>query len=135
MFNEFQVSRDITVGKPAGSGEENIDCDEITETIDPETGVCTPIPPSQQICKEGQVRSGGVCVTISGGGNNPNDSTVDPNDLLQLLSTCLASGDPTCLASSKFLPFWIFGVGLIVVVGAMAQSRQPEIYGVPRSGF
>ena len=138
LFNAFQVSRDITVGKPQGSGEETITCDDFTETIDPESGLCVPIPSGEQRCPQGEVRIGSICVDTSDNGgesNQPQNTNVDPNNTLQLLTTCIASGDPSCLASSIFLPFWIFGIGGIVVIGALAQRKQPEIYGVPTGGF
>ncbi len=130
VFNEFQVSRDVTVGKPQGSGEVDITCDPITQTIDPDTGVCIGIPPSQQICEPNQVRSGGVCVTI-GSPDNPNDISIPFQDLFNKIQICLASGEPSCLASAELLPLWIFGIGVVVIVGAVAQRRQPDIYGVP----
>ncbi len=136
VHNEFEINRLITFGV-IGNGEgETVQCDGITESVDPDTGVCIAIAPSEQPCKEGQFKSGGVCVNIGGSGaNDPSGQDSSVPEVFGKLSTCIASGDPTCLASADFLPFWIFGVGLVVVVGALAQSRQPEIYGVPRSGF
>lgn len=135
VHNEFEVNRLITFGV-VGNGEgETVECDGITESVDPDTGICVAISPSDQPCKQGQFKSGGVCVNIGGANGDPSSKNSLVPEVFGKLSTCVASGDLTCLASADFLPFWIFGVGLIVVVGALAQSRQPEIYGVPRSGF
>jgi hypothetical protein len=131
LFNEFQVSRDVTVGKPTGSGEDTITCMEFTEQLNPITQECEPVTTSETPCPQGQVRSGGVCVTIGTDPNSPNDVTVPFQDILNKIQTCLNSGSPACLASADLLPLWIFAVGLVVVLGAVAQRRQPEIYGVP----
>ncbi len=140
--NPFEINRLVTLGI-IGNGEDppDVECDGIRESVDPDTGVCIPIPFNEQPCPEGQVKfEDKVCVTItdtggSGGNGNSENPTVDPNNTILLLSTCISSGDPSCLASSNFLPFWIFGIGGIVVIGALAQRKQPQIYGVPTGGF
>ncbi len=135
LFNEFQIEREIEVGKPTGTGQQMITCDTITQKIDPDTGLCIPIPSSEQTCPQGEVKSGNICIEIvDDGKGNPSDVTVPFSDLLLKIQTCLASGEPSCLASAELLPLWIFGVGLVVVLGAVAQRRQPEIYGVSRGG-
>jgi hypothetical protein len=137
LFNEFQVSRDVTVGKPTGSGEDTITCDEFSEQLNVDTGLCETINASEQPCPQGSVRSGAVCIEIGDDPNDPNPSDVSVpfGDLLSKIQTCLASGDPTCLASAELLPLWIFGIGAVVIIGAVAQRRQPDIYGVPNGGF
>jgi len=136
LFNEFQIERDIEVGKPTGTGVQTITCDALTQKIDPDSGLCIPIPPNEQPCPQGEVKSGNICIEIVNGvpNGNPSDVTVPFGDLLLKIQTCLASGEPTCLASAELLPLWIFGIGIVVVIGAVAQRRQPEIYGVPRGG-
>jgi len=82
-------------------------------------------------CEPDEVRKGTLCVKIG------EEDTVNPTvpEIFTKLSTCITSGDPTCLASAEFLPFWIFGIGIVVVLGATAQRKQPDIYGLPRGGF
>ena len=132
--NEFDVTRVVTVGVAGNNGGQGTECDGITTTVDPETGICVPKP--EPPCLKGEHRSGtgiaSVCVTTGGNGNGAGGIDVTIKEIFGKLQTCFASGDPTCLASGDFLPFWIFGIGLVVILGAVAQSRQPEIYGVPR---
>jgi len=89
----------------------------------------------EEICPTGYNKVGTECVK-AGGGIDPNKppTTLPPEeDFFTALKTCLNSGDKTCLANGKFLPLWIFGLGFILLIGALVQkgSGRPDIYGVP----
>ncbi len=132
LSNEFEVNRQINVNVEGNNGG-GTPCDEPLVT-DPDTGVC--VQPEND-CPDDQVKSGtgasAVCIDIIDPNGDPNGGGIDVKvkEIFTKLQTCIASGDVSCLASSDFLPFWIFGIGLVVVLGAVAQRRQPDIYGVP----
>lgn len=78
-------------------------------------------------CEQGEVRVGSICVIQ---GEDPN---VDPN-IIQKFLVCINSG-ADCLLNAEFIPFYFIGMGLVVFIGALAQRKQPEIYGVPTGRF
>jgi len=99
-------------------------------------GICVPVEQVLNCEARGLVTQGNICVSI--GVTDPNNPNPSGTDFISQLTTCLASGDPTCLFSGTFLPLFIGGLGAIILIGAVAQgrgSRPVDIYGVPAQGF
>jgi len=130
VFNPVKIQRDILVDKDvSGETPKMLDCanDEVVVG-----DICAKSDPTLG-CEQGEVRKGTLCVEIGSSGSDTVNPTVP--EIFTKLSTCISSGDPSCLAGAEFLPFWIFGIGIVVVLGATAQRKQPDIYGLPRGGF
>lgn len=124
--NPLTTIREISVDKAVGEiTEGNPDCkqDEVAQGT-----ACIKVITNP--CMQGQVLIQNVCVKQ--GTVNP---VIQLPDILQKFSACISTGADGCLFSSDFIPFYIFGVGLIVVLGAIGQRKQPNIYGLPRGGF
>ncbi len=120
--NPLTIFREIAVEKNVGE-----DPPPTTECEPDEVlvgGICVKITGDE--CPKGQVRVGVLCV-------EEGDDPTAPN-IFQKFLICIQSGASNCFLSSEFIPFYFIGVGLIVFVGAVAQRKQPQIYGVP-SGF
>jgi len=127
ISNPIKITRDVLVDKDvSGETPKMMECENDEIVVG---DICVKTDPTG--CPQGEVRVGQLCV------ESGTSDTVDPTvpEIFTKLSVCIRSGDPSCLASAEFLPFWIFGVGLVVVLGAFAQRKQPDIYGVPRGGF
>ncbi len=115
-------------------------CQDTNETYDEFSGLCSSQVPRD--CEAlGLVQFGNQCVAVGTVGTQgiTGGSSGGGTDIFSQLSICLDSGDPSCIVNSTFLPLWIGGVGVIVLVGALAQSspvqrRTTDIYGVP-SGY
>ncbi len=130
VFNPVRIERDILVDKDvSGETPKMIECanDEVAVG-----DICAKSDPTLG-CEQGEVRIKGLCVEIGASGSDTVNPTVP--EIFTKLSTCITSGDPSCLAGAEFLPFWIFGIGIVVVLGAVGQRKQPDIYGLPRGGF
>ena len=122
VFNPVKIERDIFVEKGTGEIMQQPMCENNQIS---QGELCIDTDPTA--CPQGEVKVGQLCVD-TGTDKTPNPTT---ENIFSKLLVCIGSGDPSCLASGEFLPFWIFGIGLVIVLGAVAQRRQPDIYGVP----
>lgn len=122
------IYRELAIEKNVG---EVLPRDECTDgqIFDEATGRCVQVEGIP--CPQGQILSGNVCVKIG----SPDTPNVLLTDFVGKLQTCVQSGQTTCLADPTFIPLWLFGIGSIIVIGAVAQRKAPDIYGIPPSGF
>ncbi len=65
------------------------------------------------------------------GNVNPNPPSKGFLGLLSSLGLCLQTANIPCLMNMDFLPIYLLGFGGLFVIGAVAQRKQPDIYGVP----
>jgi len=124
--NPLTTIREISVDKAVGeTTETNPDCkeDEVAQGT-----ACIKVITNP--CMQGQVLVQNVCVKQ--GTTNP---VIQLPDILQKFSACISTGADGCLFSADFVPFYIVGIGIAVFIGAVAQRKQPDIYGLPKGGF
>lgn len=123
------IYRELAVEKNVG--EDPLPREECTDgqIFDPATNTCVPIQGKD--CASDEFVSGNQCIKIG----TPNSPNVSLTDFIGKLQTCIQSGQTTCLSDPSFIPLWLFGIGFIVIIGAVAQRKAPDIYGLPPSGF
>ena len=128
VSNPLIIYRQLAVEKNVSENPPRKDCTD-GQIWDEFTQACVNAQPTN--CPKGEVLSGNICVKINTGGIKD----VSVNEYFEKLQTCVQSGQPDCLADPSFIPLWLFGIGFVVIIGAVAQRKAPDIYGIPPSGF
>ena len=121
----------------------------IQRELDVDRNVGDVEPPKKRECKSGEVLVGDQCLPVGTTGcpqgtfllegscviPPPTPPEVPPENILDRFITCVRSGSQDCLLTTEFVPFYLLGIGFVVLVGGLAQRNQPQIYGVPPRGF